>query len=905
MPDSTVALRNAENNAISHSEPSYGNGSNNGGGFYTGNGRNKNSGRKKKKSPLGPIITIALIIISGGAFLSSSNSLLAGALEALYTEQTDTQYTSYSMRVPQIMEHMLRGGSATTVTWNGQKKYLHMSNSFKDRLAKFDIEVEGSGTSRVLKWNNETIDASQFIQKYHSDADFRDAYTKAKRGRVATFFDDIADKIYQKHSISRNFWNDYKQSNDSSADAENFRTTMSDGMNNKTSATLAAGKNVEEIEYDEDGNEIGKNRVPDYTSDDSINSNIDDPTSRANSFLTRLSSKAAEVTGVIDKACAALKIGNLISVTVSTIEIYQSINYFMKLMENVSKMKAGYGSESAINELLNMFSTSEVAEIPDLNILSVADAKDTTRTQQVVGPPLESKGMQNILANAPVDPSDTKPYSLERVTNAVARALQYNNTVVTGCAITQIADSALAMAVTIGSGGVAKIVASFFVSTVASVFIDAAASAILGFLVPTIAQTLFSNIFDTTVGIPAGELFTKGAAAANTRVGRSGSGQSPSSGKAVQAYNQATNTVLAMDAEIDRKNLSPFDTSNKNTFFGSIAYSLLPIITFNNTTTVASFMRTLSSSLTSLGGHVSASGTNSSYMTTNGDCPALREIGAVGDMYCNPVTTTDLSTIDIDPGDATYANVLMSAGNDNSIPNLTCDDDGNCTINDNSNLARYVSFCAGRNSPFGVLDAGILDSLTITFAGVLNTINNLPIIGDVINIINSILELSPMNKGWATGANCVNSSENPYWDSEMKYYQRYIEDQRILTQMGNYEDSKNPVTAYEEKYEAEHPLDTSLTGIIAHYTGMTKGDAEYMLAFIEYYNFVDQYDPTLRIAMDGDTSESQSGEQVVASIQDRILRFDDSNIDTPLYADTSKYIAYVDYSDLRNRSYAA
>ena len=247
----------------------------------------------------------------------------------------------------------------------------------------------------------------------------------------------------------------------------------------------------------------------------------------------------------------------------------------------------------------------------------------------------------------------------------------HNTITATGCALTQIAESALSMAVTIGTGGLAKIVGSFFVATVVNVGIATAVNAAVGFLVPTIAQALFTNVFETATGIPAGELFTKGASAANTRVGRSGSGQSLSSKSVATAFNQATNTVLAMDAEIDRKNLSPFDVTNKNTFLGSIAYSLAPSLATTKLTSITSLMRTASTALASIGGRASAEGENSSYMTTFGDCPALEEIGAVGDIYCNPVTTTDLSTIELDPDDSTYGAVLTGKGSGNTT-NLDC-----------------------------------------------------------------------------------------------------------------------------------------------------------------------------------------------------------------------------------------
>lgn len=892
--DAVANLRDAENNALTNNaEKSY----------YTGNGKEAPTQTKVKgkKKGIGAIVAIALTLIGGGTFLGSSNSLLGPAMEALFTEATDTQYTSYALRTPQIMKYMLQGGNQTTVTWYGAKKYKHMSNSFQKRLASYGIEVEGSGTNRVLKWNDETISASDFINKYHSDVDFRDAYSSAKRGRVATFFDDIANKIYQKLGLSRNLFSGFKQTNDADADLAAFDKTMSQKFEGNTTNLSTGNKQEHEVTTKgEDGKEVTttvvENKIDGGSGANKSGTSIAEAEVRAKSFVSGLAKNAATATGILDASCAVLKVANLISMAVAANEIYQSINYFMGFMENISKMKAGYGDASAYHEVMNFLSTSTTAQVQKLSNGSSESKEDVT------GAPLQSNGMQMVLADAPAQKATTQNYSLDRTTNAVVKFLGFNTITATGCALTQIAESALSMAVTIGTGGLAKIVGSFFVATVVNVGIATAVNAAVGFLVPTIAQALFTNVFETATGIPAGELFTKGASAANTRVGRSGSGQSLSSKSVATAFNQATNTVLAMDAEIDRKNLSPFDVTNKNTFLGNIAYSLAPSLATTKLTSITSLMRTASTALASIGGRASAEGENSSYMTTFGDCPALEEIGAVGDIYCNPVTTTDLSTIELDPDDSTYGAVLTGKGSGNTT-NLDCDSDGNCKINNDSNLARYITYCDGRDSPFGVLDSGILSNLEASSsAGGFSTIlNSIPIVSDVVSIIDGLSSLDPVNQGWATGANCVNSSENSMWDSEMKYYQRYVEDQRILEQMGAYEDSKNPVTAYEEAYEKEHPLDTTPSGILAHYSGMSKDDAEGLIALVEYTNFLNDYDASTRIAMNNEPTPT--GAEITETFRkDLAPDFDrQNNPNQPLIAQHQ----YIVYADVRNRSYAA
>ena len=135
----------------------------------------------------------------------------------------------------------------------------------------------------------------------------------------------------------------------------------------------------------------------------------------------------------------------------------------------------------------------------------------------------------------------------------------------------------------------------------------------------------------------------------------------------------------------------------------------------------------------------------------------------------------------------------------------------------------------------------------------------------------------------------------------MKYYQRYIEDQRILEQMGAYEEGKNPVTAYEEQYDKENPLDTSPAGIIAHYTGMTKESAETLIAIIDYSDFLNDYDAGTRIAMNNEPTPT--GNEIAETLREDLAPdFDQQNsYEQPLIAQHQ----YIIYADVRNRSYAA
>lgn len=878
--------------------------------FYTGTGKLPTVSKvsltgKRKRGGFAALIVTLLIGIGGGAFLSSSNSLLAPAMEALFTEKTDTQYTSSTLRTRKIIQYMLKGDYPVNHSWLGANKYNHFSSTFKRRLANNNIEVVGSGSNKTLRYTNPTtnqtidVSADDFDTIFRDNLDFRDAYTTSTRGRVANFFDTAANRIYQKLGISRNLFDDYRQTGDADADMDNYRDTMSEKF--EGSETDLGNFGQETYEDPETGEtEVDPN--PELAGNDSATSGSAPDAEaevRANGFLSSVVDKIGDVS---NWACAFLNVGNMIAVAVAANEIYQSINYFMGLMENISKMKAGEGDESAVNSVLNFMSTPATANVEDYqNAQANPNGKNTTvnlSETEVSGTPLEAKGVQLILANAPTSASSTANYSLERSSKVILGALTTSGATMTTCAITQGVASIAAIAVNLVPGaGLLKTLGGVFVKAVISTALSVALGAFLGFMIPTIAQALFTNVFENATGIPAGELFARGASASNTRVGRSGSGQSLSSADAAIAYNQATNIVLAQDAELDRYNHSPFDTTNQNTFFGSIAYSLLPITTSSQATSLASLLRTTSNSLSSLIGSVSAAGEGTTYMTTFGDCPNLESIGAKGDIYCNPITTTDTSTINIEPDDATYTSWIEN--------NVNCDDEDNCEIKDDTNLAYYVSYCTERDSPFGIADANIMNEFSPTDdAGIVGSfLENLPILGDILGVAESAEIIN--NMGWITGSNCVNTESNTNWNTEYKYYQRYVEDQRILTQLGAYEGETDPVTAYIEKREAELPYltDNTPAGYLARISGITKDDAETVLALAEYYTFVAEYDASDRLAMTGNATTPTSSNDVVAHISTEHFRYSSSNPVTPM--DTSIITAKIIYADLRNRTVIA
>lgn len=894
--NAVATLRNAENGALSRSAANEES-------LYTGSGRSLTPTKTKVKGKKKGMFVVAIILsimIGGGAWLGSSNTLLGPMMSANLTSTVDWQNASYVTRV---------GKTITSILKNTEKSVTvpttEVPTKLGNNLANYDIDA----STKSFTWNGNTIDGNNFETTFYSDAEFRGNFMNGKQGRAANFYDSGANKTLQSNGISRNTFVNFRQTDDAKIDMDNFEDTMRSKFDNTSTSLRSYAEGEEEYTTkNENGEDITETKLDKYDDGDQAKANSSNDIEIAESNTRAMLNKVAQRVGQIGSiGCAVMQMGTMISAAVAANEIYASVKYFMLVMENISKMMSGAGDTSAYHSTMNLLSSNAVSEISDFSSIQGAITSETSQptisTITDNKAPLEDPGLQMGISGASGNAATGKNYSIERVALALGGTLAMGRTATLACQGVQAVNSIISIGVTLASAGTAGIVATVVnqflsVNTLKSI----ALGVVFGFLVPTLAKSFFTNLFDTTKGISVGALIMKGAVASvANQIGKQNSGLTISSAESVIAFNKHNNTILALEAEVDRITRSPFDITNRNTFLGSIAYSMLPSITSSGVKTFTSLASAASQSIASLSGQAIAEGEGSSYVTTFGDCPLLESIGAVGDIYCNPITISDPDTVDLDPEDATYVKVISD--------NTDCTSES-CTIKDDSNLAKYITFCDGRLSPYGITDQNILNAAS---KGNI-VLNSIPLVGDIVSLIDNVAATA--NTDWATGQKCGNTEKNKdFWEAEGRYFQRYIEDQRIYEQIGAYDndsqsgyntDGKSPVTAYKEKYEAENPVDNSYAGYIARISGMTKENAEDMLAFVDYYRYVDDYDAAIRIAFDGAASTTKSSEDIIAEItEEQLPKITDNDI---VNNDNSILILpktqYIIYDDVRNRNYA-
>ena len=804
---------------------------------YTGSGKSladkikksKKAGKPGKMMQLkkhAPLLAIAGVIVAAIAFMFFSVGSLGNQIETLITRATDTMFGSYSENNIRVTEELLAG------------EHGEFPEYFEKRLNAQGITVASAGDGYMLDWGGIQVTSGNFREVYQNDINFREAYMKAKRGRSENFYDTSATFVFTRLGVSRNLYRNYDQTGDNETDTKSYRKTESDVFEDKTSATM---NTVTERDVTDDDGNTRTEKVK--TGEDISNSKGADSRAQARGYLTNAASRAAD-TGSI--ACAALKVGNMISISIAAAEIYQSINYFLTNIESVSKTKAGDGNQAAEHQLLNFLNEEVTTTYTDV---------ETGEEKEVTGAPLQAEGFANTLAGTTPNLSKTKNYSVESafLTSGFAIGVTAANNKI--CGGIRAVGAVASLAVGILGGGIVKSIASLVKTVIINVALQQGIAATLSALIPKIASALFENSAESLAGIPAGETFVKGAASSNKKVARGSSGQMLATREGAQAYAEQTRIANAMESELNRKNASPFDASNPDTFLGSIAskFAVMKNNTFTSTLRSVSSIagnsfsylfnsvgsKTFADSISDNNFSVDTELAGTGYEDVFADestCEHLTEIGAACDMYGVEVTATDPKVMKVSSDDPKYLEVLSR--------NVRTKSDGTYEVIPNSLLANKIMYCDERDSPAGVYDANIANA----FQTSLGFADNIPILNDVIDLVNAVEDMSPETEGWSLGSYCVMGEANPYYE-DLIYLQHFQENARIGTQMEleeyRTEDGSivNPILSYKEAYYKVNPIDTSEAGLLARYTGKTKAEAEEFIAFIDYMTYISEYTP--------------------------------------------------------------
>ena len=729
-------LKNSEKNALNNNQ-------------FISNVSGKINLKSNKKIKSASVMLFLTAIIVVFAIFFSSGNLIPSAISERLVEETDVQYADAIESKKLVFQQALYNGEIPEDTTKILKENGVLAGYFDgDNFVESNRNKSGE---LVLKMGNKIITAKNFISEVSHDTNLYSAFNNATYSRAAYYYDEAAKEVFKNIGTSRNNYN---------SDSE-FDEVMDSVMGSGSNININSVSLVKEEIKNED---TGETEVYYEYKENGKAAN-----SKSSQFIQEVSGKnlAGNTNEATLYSADALKTADAIS------KEQRSSLFFALFMENISKMKAGEGNESKLNDAMNFLYESTESEIVDVN---------TGEILKVSGTPLDSPSLYAILADSKVDLGLVNNYSSDRVLKTIENKLDTNDNY-------NIINNTVASSSSKVTGSVGRLINSGN---------EAASLETLNSVYPTIYNSLENNSYETIKGINAGEFLVEGAINVGKELAKA-SGGAAGDGDAVVAYSRLNSEVLAMDAAADRINRSPFDITSKNTFLGSIVYSF--IVNFKNTSGgslsgLKTFAQTTSDSIVAILPTTKADGKNG-YLTNFGDCETYKNIGVVGSAQCSEIATFDISTLDDPFNDAGFVDFVNR--------NTTLSSSGKRTVNKNSDLSEYIIYNDERKTPLGIIDGGIIESINKGSSSI-NFMRN------IANMVKSFIGASDDSKRVASGAKFVNSESNPDWQT-YKYAQRYVSLARATSVLKQYagnstaynniqffEGEENPVMAFLQEY---------------------------------------------------------------------------------------------------------
>ncbi len=822
------------------------------------------------------------------------------------------------------------GGSDDSATrLKGKIDAVNITEQLRTKYGKTGVALD-----------TENIDT--YRNRMATDSVFDQNFTKGSRtwgGSVAAWFGTRTAQFLSRNFITRNFFKNYinRWSGDADADvdASTGKTktrTLAGAIEESESANRKAKGAVglqDTDDYQADDNDDGKVKKTKSNGQGSIDMGDADSgggaaskktaVNKAKSAVSKITSNKA--TKAAGGACTVLTWIGSAAMVAAAYNVAQLLPVISTFFETVDKIKVG-NSNAPINEVATaLVAGAAITALSanrdfddDIDSVSENDFDATLISDGKNA--LQSNALSSKLAGVKMNPKDpvVSSFNLSSVlinddslTGRLAsiiggfslgagsfRTCSYvrltTNLVSAGtdllftygpALLALVAGGPAAALVVLGTTSVKKLAKDAVVKVAEGVALAGAIGIVTKLIVPRLATTFMRSIPDLLRGENYGTALVAGAAIYLGRNHLFGGG-SPGTREQYIAFSAEQQKVIARNAEIERSTKSPFDYTSQYTFAGSILRQLAILGSMGSSpTSVISTIGTLTkkSAISLMPSAVADADDIMETMMTEDEfeatCPELASIDAYGDEFCNPHIVSDTSTMDDDPEEI-----------DDKV--VTPENFSGDQIRADSNLGKYITYCSGRSSNFGIVDANIANSVTTTSTGSTiadAAIGAIPVVGDTMDVLTEEQKLR--NMGWITGEQCVASNESDSTWSEMKYYQRYVEDERLKESIYG-DEYVSPVTSFIDKYDLENPLDNSYEGVLARYSGLTKDQVIATLDYMDYQNYIADYDPTERYAF---------GENLIPVDED--IHFDAPELEDMVYAIAPHYETVL--FDTRNR----
>ena len=856
MSDEIAEARNREETFVSHVS----------GRPQNSRSSTRQTGSKKSKQFLkkhAPLLVIFSLLFTAVALVFVSQSFMPFALVNRFIEEFNGAGISSTLRSDSLLDVQL----SSTGTWFGLSE--HQRQSFKDaHIYPVDLSVDGTTITALVyeesagHWRatvpkavatsvglNSKISAALGNSAIQLTADplsvedalktsgFKNQYATASktwRGGNAGWYDSMENLTEARLAINRTRFGSWTAAAISNAD-EAWRNLAAGNATARDGGISAQGSVVD---TDADGNQT-----------------VSSASGTADSSSMSRATTLESVRKVLDSKITSIT-KTLATVGCAGVEIMSAIQTYMAAQQARQYLNLATGYLEAVQD--TMIGRNNGEPMSYYNQILTATDPETGRS------PMQASLSRSLFSGEAVDNSDPsiQNISFENLMSSLGTLtgnINFTAQAFEACAYAKMGVAAANFASTVMSfvpvlGQTVKAI-QIIARLVGRVALGVAVSSITAFIIPKILNQVFKNVAKNVATEWVGEdYFNAMFSGADKYISdnfQTGGGAAASK-SAVLAYNRAKEVVLAEAAALDRQNRSPFDLASKNSFFGTIAYSLIPIATSSG---LGSLTKSLSSLLTTSFTNILPSASaiaETSLVQSFGSCPVTNTAaGAVCYPDGHPYRIEDTSTVSF-----TYDELVakIESIDPNAFKGETAD--GQKIINPTSNLGKTATIINTRIAPLGMADASAANILVQQPS---TLISNLPLVGDIAQIVSAAGEAK--NIPWISGAAGVNSEENPLYDSEVKYYEAFISLSRWAEVAGLTQ--KSTVTALLEDFYTQNPLDNSEQGIIARYSGLTRDQVVAVEDTLDVLTYLANYDPTTR----KDFSSNHDAYAIISSCQ--------------------------------------
>ena len=861
----------------------------------------------KKGGPLAAVLVLLLLFVG---LIFAAQSLMPFAIVNRFIQEFNTAGFSSLLRSDNILDLQLSTSSGTFGMTEYQLSSLEENGiynvsfgggtvlSYPGNGGEFYLVV---GTSQNMANVNDV--SGLFVSKYPTVFSTQTRWASSAKKTPSEALED--SKFKNPYTTASRTW---RNGNSGWFDT---LTSMNESIRGLTRSRYfgTATRRITKIEHSLAKN-LMKARTSGALTKESVSSGSETTTGSSGTGLmtaATLTEAAAAASGAV---CAIISVVNQAQTMVNAYARYQQMNLATGYLESVQMVQAGDSDGAVMNEYNNnlMQNDSSGGNAMTSSGMSALMTGTTIDNEDSSVLSVNSEGsISNILTDIQSDSSIMNLLKDEAGNvGSLVKQLTACTYIKGALNIVSSVLSGIEVAVSIATLGVGKVVTTIIkfigkaaISATVGAIVSLVANRVVDYVLEHFKDTFLKDMATEWLGQDLGNALVSGGHSYLSSNSQTGGG-SPAGKAQTVSYFRTQQTVLAQEAKYYQETLSPVDVSNQYTFLGSIVYSLIPLATTSTTSSVLKNMSSLvSNSLTSILPSASAL-EETNLISSFGDCPLLESVGMAGDAYCNPYIITDTSTIT-----STRTSTVgafdnpeyiieylkgTGAGGTWQIKEKGKNDRGvmEYEINPNGYLHKYIVYCGARTSSFGLADAEVAAKIQEKANDV--WWRKIPILGGLIGGIADIINAGN-DKDWISGQKCGDTdAENNgcFWESEGKYYQRFIEDQRLLANIGAIDQDAASVALME--YYEENPLDNTFEGILARYSGMTKDDVIATLDFLEAYDYIaNVYRPS-------DRSVSVA---MLPETDDSIYFENTTDVSSPVLAVEPKYIVY---ATLRNKT---